>query len=38
MRDAPPNRPPRWPLYVGLFVWFGMAATVALAVVESWWG
>jgi hypothetical protein len=37
---ADPDRTPdpRWPLRVGLFVWIGMAATVALAFIESWWG
>jgi hypothetical protein len=29
---------PRWPLYVGVFVWLGMIATLALAFIESWWG
>ena len=29
---------PKWPLYVGIFVWLGMAATIALAFLESWWG
>jgi hypothetical protein len=38
MRDAPAHRKAKWPLYVGLFVWAGMAATIALAVIESWWG
>jgi hypothetical protein len=26
---------PRWPLYVGIFVWVGIAATLALAFIES---
>jgi hypothetical protein len=30
--------PPRWPLYVGIFVAIGMVATIALAFIESWWG
>jgi hypothetical protein len=33
-----PHEKPKWPLFVGIFVWLGMAATVALAVIESWWG
>jgi hypothetical protein len=25
----------RWPLWVGIFVWLGMAATIALAYVQT---
>jgi hypothetical protein len=34
-RDPPK---PRWPLWVGIFVAVGMAATIAVTVIESWWG
>jgi hypothetical protein len=26
---------PRWPLWVGIFVWIGMAATILLAYVQT---
>lgn len=38
MRQSPPHPKAKWPLYVGIFVALGMAATVALAFIESWWG
>jgi len=38
-RRATKERPrPRWPIYVGIFVWLGIVATLALAFIESWWG
>jgi hypothetical protein len=38
MREDEPHARPKWPLYVGIFVALGSAATVAYAFVESWWG
>ena len=38
MRRARPDSPPKWPLPVGIFVALGIAATIALAVIESGWG
>jgi len=38
VRERPAEPKPVWPVYVGIFVWIGIAATVALAVIESWWG
>jgi hypothetical protein len=38
MESRPEDSRPRWPVWVGLFVAFGSAATIALAIIESWAG
>ncbi len=38
MKPEPSPPSPIWPIWVGLFVALGSAATVAPAVVESWAG
>ena len=29
---------PKWPLFVGILVWAGIAATNAIAFIQSFWG
>jgi hypothetical protein len=38
MNPSHPHAKPKWPLYAGLFVWLAIAAAIALAFIESWWG
>jgi hypothetical protein len=38
MRKAAPHPKPKWPVAIGVFVALGIVATVALTVIESWWG
>jgi hypothetical protein len=38
MNPDHPHPKPKWPLYVGIVVWLGIVATIALAFIESWWG
>jgi hypothetical protein len=38
LKHAKPFAKPRWPTYVGIFVFIGSLATVAYAFAESWFG